>query len=127
MLVIVTYAIYLSISAALTFWVGRTLFKNGRVFLVDIFRDNHALADSVNRLLLVGFYLINFGYVVLTLSLSREIATVRAGVEALSVKVGLVLLVLGLMHFGNLYVLSRIRRRVALERPPVLPESACAG
>ena len=84
MLVIITYMVYLAVSVALTVWVGRALFNNGRVFLVDIFRGNEALASSVNQLLLVGFYLVNLGYVVLTLATSGEIATARVAIEKLS-------------------------------------------
>ena len=72
---ITTYLLYLAISIALTVWVGRTLFKNGRVFLVDVFHGNESLADSVNHLLVVGFYLINFGYVSLALKLGYDVAT----------------------------------------------------
>lgn len=106
-----TYFIYIAISVALTIWVAHTLHKNGRIFLVDVFHGNEALADSVNHLLVVGFYLINFGYVSLALKLGYDLETMREGVEALSWKVGLVLVVLGAMHFFNLYVFSRIRRR----------------
>lgn len=74
---ITTYLLYLAISIALTIWVGRTLFKNGRVFLVDVFHGNESLADSVNHLLVVGFYLINFGYVSLALKLGYDVATAR--------------------------------------------------
>src|SRR5215207_2533329 len=106
-----TYLIYLALSIALTIWVAQTLHKNGRIFLVDVFHGNEALADSVNHLLVVGFYLINFGYVTLALKIGYDVETARAGIEALSWKVGLVLIVLGMMHFFNLYVFSRIRRR----------------
>ncbi len=58
---IVSYLIYIPVTVAITIWVASTLFKNGRVFLVDIFHGNDLLADSVNKLLLVGFYLINIG------------------------------------------------------------------
>jgi hypothetical protein len=109
--VVVTYITYLGISIALTIWVAQTLSKNGRIFLVDVFRGNEALADSVNHLLVVGFYLINFGYVSLALKLSENLESAREGIEALSWKVGLVLVVLGGMHFFNLFVFSRIRRR----------------
>lgn len=121
---ITTYLLYLAISIALTIWVGRTLFKNGRVFLVDVFHGNEALADSVNHLLVVGFYLINFGYVSLALKLGYDVATAREGIEALSVKVGWVLLVLGAMHFFNLLIFSRMRRRASLVNgpPPVPPD-----
>ena len=115
--IVVTYLAYLCVSVALTVWVAQTLHKNGRIFLVDVFQGNEALADSVNHLLVVGFYLINFGYVTLALRIGYDVETARAGIEALSWKVGLVLLVLGVMHFGNLYVFSRIRSRAVWRRP----------
>ena len=120
---VVTYLIYLALSVALTVWVGRTLHKNGRVFLVDVFKDD-TLADSVNHLLLVGFYLINFGYVTMNLEMQRVVVDAKQAIEALSTKVGWVLLVLGGMHFLNLYVFSRMRRRARLESapPPVEPD-----
>src|ERR1700686_2818429 len=101
---IATYLIYLAISIALTIWVAHTLHKNGRIFLVDVFHGNEPLADSVNHLLVVGFYLINLGYVSLALELGYENATHKEGMEAPSVKVGMVLLVLGGMHFFNLLI-----------------------
>ncbi|MFN2513642.1 MAG: hypothetical protein ABR568_19755 [Pyrinomonadaceae bacterium] len=121
---ITTYLIYLAVSIALTVWVARTLHKNGRVFLVDVFHGDEALADSVNHLLVVGFYLINFGYVSLALKLGYDVATPQEGIEALSVKVGMVLLVLGAMHFFNLFIFSRMRRRASLVNgaPPVPPD-----
>lgn len=118
------YLIYLAISVALTIWVARTLHQNGRVFLVDVFHGNESLADSVNHLLVVGFYLINLGYVSLALELGYEVESMQGAIEALSWKVGTVLVVLGGMHFFNLYVFSRIRRRgvLAYAPPPVLPD-----
>lgn len=122
--VVLTYAVYLLLSIGLTVWVARTLHKNGRVFLVDVFHGNESLAESVNHLLVVGFYLINFGYVTLALKLGYDVVSAQQAIEALSGKVGMVLVVLGAMHFFNLYVFSRIRRRGALmdAPPPVLPD-----
>ena len=119
-----TYLVYLAISIALTIWVARTLHKNGRVFLVDVFHGNEALADSVNHLLVVGFYLINFGYVSMALKLSEAVNSAQGGIEALSVKVGMVLIVLGGMHLFNLFIFSRMRRRASLVNgpPPVAPD-----
>jgi hypothetical protein len=126
-IVISTYLVYLAISIALTIWVAHTLHKNGRIFLVDVFHGNEALADSVNHLLVVGFYLINMGYVTMALKLGYAINSAQEGIEALSVKVGMVLIVLGGMHFFNLFVFSRMRRRsVAHNHPPVGPDSFTA-
>ena len=110
-IIVFTYLVYLCISVALTVWVAHTLHKNGRIFLVDVFSGNEGLADSVNHLLVVGFYLINFGFVSFALRIGYEVTTVRESIEALSDKVGLVLVVLGVMHFTSLYIFSRIRRR----------------
>jgi len=110
-IVVSTYLVYLAISIGLTVWVAHTLHKNGRIFLVDVFHGNEALADSVNHLLVVGFYLINLGYVSMALKLGYALNSAQEGIEALSVKIGMVLIVLGGMHFFNLFVFSRMRRR----------------
>ena len=123
MYVVGCYAVYLAISLAVTIWVAHTLHKNGRVFLVDAFRGNEALADSVNHLLVVGFYLINLGYVALYLRASGSVDSVRQAIEVVSDKVGIVLLVLGAMHFFNLFVFSRLRKRSELDRSPTLPNA----
>jgi len=106
-----TYIIYLVISVAMTVWVAQTLFKHGRIFLVETFSGKEDLADSVNHLLVVGFYLINIGYVTLALKYGSKPADMVGAIEVLSTKVGLVLLVLGFMHFFNLAVFSKMRRR----------------
>jgi hypothetical protein len=112
-IIVGTYAFYIALSICLTVWVARTLHKNGRVFLVEVFHGDEKIADSVNHLLVVGFYLINLGYVTLALKIGDQINSVQEGIEALSWKIGLVLLVLGGMHFFNLFVFSRIHRRPA--------------
>jgi hypothetical protein len=94
-----------------TVWVAHTLHKNGRVFLVDAFHGNTALADSVNHLLVVGFYLINVVYVAVALKADANLTNLRGAIELVSDKIGVVLLVLGGIHFFNLLVISRMRQR----------------
>jgi hypothetical protein len=122
---VITYVLYLALSIGLTIWVARTLSHSGRVFLADVFHGSEKLADAVNHLLVVGFYLVNLGFVALYLKSGDSIDDARQVFEALSVKLGVVLLVLGVMHLGNVYALNRIRRRGLLEReqyPPVEPD-----
>jgi hypothetical protein len=120
----ISYVLYLAIALPLTIWVARTLFKNGRIFLVDCFRGNEPLADSVNRLLVVGFYLVNLGFVSLYLRVAEEVEEVRGIFETLSAKLGVVLLALGAMHFFNLLVFTKLRKRGAWDQaPPPLPHS----
>lgn len=105
-----TYIIYLTLSLAITVWVGRTLHKNGRVFLVENFEGREALADSINHLLLVGFYLLNLGFVSLALRYGGKPASAVEALEYLSTKVGLVIVVIGLMHFFNIKWLVAFRK-----------------
>jgi hypothetical protein len=126
---VIAYVIYLVVSIGLTVWVARTLSRNGRIFLADVLQGNEKLADAVNHLLVVGFYLVNLGFVALYLSGDDTIEDTRGIFEALSTKVGVVLLVLGAMHLANVYVLNRIRRRGVMEReqlPPVAPQGWAA-
>jgi hypothetical protein len=113
MIVETSYIAYLAMSIAITVWVAHALSKNGRVFLVDRFGDDEHLADSVNNMLVVGFYLINIGYVTLALRFGQEPASIKDAIEFLSTKIGLVLLVLGAMHFFNLFVISKWGKRTA--------------
>ncbi|MDK2970712.1 MAG: hypothetical protein PWP23_467 [Candidatus Sumerlaeota bacterium] len=116
MIVLWSHVIYLAISIAVTVFVGGVLFRNGRIFLVDAFHGNEPLADSVNRLLLVGFYLVNVGFVSMALRLGAKPETSVAALEHVTTKVGAVLLILGLMHFFNVFVFSRFRKS-SLNRP----------
>jgi len=120
-----SYLVYVLISLGVTIWVARTLYKNGRVFLVDAFRGNTELAGSVNHLLVVGFYLINLGYVSQALTTHQNVDSLRGSIELVSSKIGTIFLVLGAMHFFNLYVFSRLRRRGLehLEGPPLAPDT----
>jgi TRAP-type C4-dicarboxylate transport system permease large subunit len=118
MFIVYSYFIYLAISLTVTVWVARTLHRRGRVFLVDAFHGQEELADSVNHLMVVGFYLINVGYVAFALKTTENPSNLRQAIELVSDKLGLVLLVLGVMHFFNLFVFSRMRRRATHNRMP---------
>ncbi|HEY3003291.1 MAG TPA: hypothetical protein VGJ44_13165 [Kribbellaceae bacterium] len=113
---VVSYLLYLSIAVPLTWWVARTLSHNGRLFLVEVFQGNEELAGAVNRLLVVGFYLVNLGFVTLFVR-GHAVTGVQDMIERLSAKLGVVLLVLGVLHLFNVYVFGAIRRRSRFERP----------
>lgn len=106
------YALYLLITLAITIWVARTLSHNGEVFLIQCFGHDASLARSTNHLLVVGFYLVNIGFITLTLSLGNEPATMPQAIRFLSSKVGLAVLVLGAMHFFNMGAIAHFGRTV---------------
>ncbi|TDD29444.1 hypothetical protein E1218_04390 [Kribbella turkmenica] len=121
---VTTYLLYLVIAVPLTIWVARTLSHNGRIFLVDVFHGNEDFADAVNRLLVVGFYLVNLGFVTLFLRADKVVVDARGVFEQLSVKLGVVMLVLGGLHLANVWIFTKIRQRSQLQamtEPPVPP------
>lgn len=117
-----TYTLYLCLAIPLTIWVARTLHRHGRIFLVNCLRGDEEMADSINHLLVVGFYLVNIGFVALYLKIGRVVATTQDVFEALAGKLGFVLLVLGAMHFFNIYLFTRTRKKRELEQvaPPMV-------
>jgi hypothetical protein len=115
------YVVYLVASVLLTVWVGNSLFRNGRPFLVSVFQEA-GLADSVNRLLVVGFYLVNFGAAALLINAGGTPGSLADMVQETVTRIGVVLLVLGCMHFFNMFLFKMIRRplmkRAATAPPP---------
>jgi hypothetical protein len=118
----IVYAIYLAITVAMTVWVAQTLYRSGKLFLIDAFHGNVEMADAVNHLLRVGFYLVNLGFVALFLSVGYEPKDVVGAIEYISSKVGIVLIVLGVMHFFNMFNIGRMRRK-AIRHAELQPQT----
>ncbi|MEM7141975.1 MAG: hypothetical protein AAF548_13190 [Actinomycetota bacterium] len=115
-----SYLLYAIAAVVLTGVLARTLFRNGKVFLADVFEENEGMAEAVNHLLVVGFYMLNLGYAFIIFR-TEETATAIEATENLVTKLGILLLSLGVIHFVNIAVFWRMRRRnqVELELPPV--------
>lgn len=123
------YLVYLVASVLLTIWVGNSLFRNGRPFLVSVFQEQ-GLADSVNRLLVVGFYLVNLGAAALLINAGGAPGSVADMIQETVTRIGVVLLVLGFMHFSNMFVFHLIRRPLrqrAAPPPPYQPYQPVTG
>ena len=108
-----SFVAYINISVAITIWVARTLSSNGLVFLIEAFDGRQDLAESINHMLVVGFYLINVGYILLALRLGLRPVDAPSAIEFLSTHVGLALLVLGGMHFSLMFVITRYGYKAA--------------
>src|SRR5882762_7238002 len=117
---LVDYVVYLGASVALTVWVGNTLYRNGRLFLVSVFKET-GLADSVNHLLVVGFYLVNLGAAAILINAGGAPATFPDMIQETVTRIGVVLLVLGTMHFFNMFVLHMLRRPLRQRPAPPNP------
>jgi hypothetical protein len=113
----IVYLPYAIIAVTLTIWLARALSRHGKVFLHDVFPGRRELADAINQLLVIGFYLVNLGWALLLLQAGDARATDLAGaIELLTTRLGVLLLLLGLAHLTNLYVFHRVRRGSVGER-----------
>ncbi|MBX0333671.1 hypothetical protein K3G39_10520 [Pontibacter sp. HSC-14F20] len=110
-LTILAYSIYLPIGVFVTYWVGKNLYKNGRLYLQQIFQQNEQLIDPLNKVLLTGYYLLNVGYVFVLMVQQLPIYTYEQLIEVLSSRVGIILVSLGGIHLFNLTVLYLISRK----------------
>jgi hypothetical protein len=121
--VIAVYVMYAVVAVSLTAWLARTLFRNGTAFLHDVFEDRPKLADAVNRLLVVGFYMLNLGYALYILRASRGLDAFGA-MQFLVNRLALLLVTLAVLHFLNVFVFWRIRtrREQRVLPPPVAPQ-----
>jgi hypothetical protein len=104
------YLIYLPVVITLTWYVAHTLFKNGKIFMLDIFHGKTDIAFSTNRLFETGFYLLNLGFALVVMEIATEILDSRSLMEILSTKIGGFSIYLGVMLFLNLYLFFRGRR-----------------
>lgn len=120
---VAVYSAYGLVSVGLTVGLARTLFRNGAVFLESVFKDDPKMAEAVNKLLVVGFYLLNFGYACLLMKSERAVDAIHA-IEILASKLGYLLLSLGVIHFGNIYLFHKMRQRAQMPvmPPPIAPQ-----
>lgn len=110
---VIVYALYLAIALGITMWVAHTLSSVGVIFLIKCFGHDELLARSTNHLLVVGFYLVNIGFIALTLAASEEPVGLAESIRFLAAKVGVTVLVLGAMHFFNMHIIARFGRKVS--------------
>lgn len=109
--ILIGYAVYLPIVFLLTFYVSKTLFRNGRTFMLDIFKGREEIAFATNKLFETGFYLLNIGFALMILELNLYEDTYQNLIEDLSYKIGGFSIYLGIMLFFNLYLFFRGKRK----------------
>ncbi|MEM7789816.1 MAG: hypothetical protein AAF546_00310 [Verrucomicrobiota bacterium] len=110
-----TYAVYTFVTVLMTVWVAQTLYKAGQIFLVEAFNGSNEMASAVNHLLRVGFYLVNLGFVLMFLRYGTKPQSFIEAIEYVATKIGIVLIVLGLMHFFNMFNFDKMRKKGRLK------------
>ncbi|ARV09236.1 hypothetical protein BTO05_06110 [Winogradskyella sp. PC-19] len=113
--IIIGYIIYLPIVISLTIYISKMLFKNGKLFMIDIFKGKEDIAIATNKLFEIGFYLINIGFALYIMKIygynhNYDISN-QTLMEILSKKIGGFTIYLGVMLFFNLFLFFRGRKK----------------
>ncbi|WKW46157.1 hypothetical protein P3875_10255 [Myroides sp. JBRI-B21084] len=109
--ILIGYAVYVPIALYLTYYVSKTLFKNSKIYMLDIFKGREEIAFATNKLFETGFYLLNIGFALLILQMNLYNNSYQLLIEKLSYKIGAFSIYLGLMLFLNLYFFFRGKRK----------------
>lgn len=120
--ILIGYAVYLPIALLLTLYVSRTLFRNSKIYMLDIFKGREEIAFATNKLFETGFYLLNIGFALMVLKINLYNNNYQELVEALSYKIGSFSIYLGLMLFINLYFFFRGKRKAKEGFKPLTPQ-----
>ena len=107
---LLAYFVYLPVVILLTWYVAHTLFKNSKIFMLDIFNGKTDIALSTNKLFETGFYLLNLGFALTIMEIADTIYDGRDMLEILSTRIGGFSIYLGIMLFFNLYLFFRGRK-----------------
>lgn len=105
------YIIYLFLTYLITVRVGFVFYRNGRVFILNLLNNDVSITDAINRILLIGYYLVNLGYAALMISTWDTIASWSELLSSITVMTGKIVLTLAVMHYFNMFVIYLISKR----------------
>ena len=111
--ILIGYAIYLPIALFLTYYVSKTLFKNSKIYMLDIFKGREEIANATNKLFETGFYLLNLGFALMILEIYLYKDSYQELIEKLSYKIGGFSIYLAIMLFLNLFFFFRGKRKAS--------------
>ncbi|MDB5251707.1 MAG: hypothetical protein JWP27_876 [Flaviaesturariibacter sp.] len=109
---LIANALYLFLTYLVTVNVGFRFYRNGRVYLLFLLHGDAALTDSINRILLTGYYLLNLGYAAVRLRSWPTVTGWLSVLETVASRTGGILLTLATIHFINMGVLYLYSRRL---------------
>jgi hypothetical protein len=112
---IIAYIIFLGLISFITFKVGWIFYKNGEVYLKMLFPKDQHLIQPINRLMLIGYYLLNIGYAAVSLHFWEPVVNLLDVFSAVSTYSAIIILFLAIMHYFNMFwmlIYAKHRNRI---------------
>ena len=109
---IIGYLIYLSLTSIIIIKVGKLCYDNGNIFVSQLIPNHEELCHQINKMLLIGYYLLNLGYCAMTIISWEKIQTINQLIEIIATKSALIILTIGFMHYINIILLTKYIKKL---------------
>jgi hypothetical protein len=109
---IIGYLIYLSLTSVIIIKVGKLCYDNGNIFVSQLIPNHEALCLQTNKMLLIGYYLLNLGYCAITIISWEKIQTSNQLIEIIATKSAIIILTIGFMHYINIILLTKYIKKL---------------
>ncbi len=104
---VIAYSIYLLITIVIIVHVGKVCYRNGNVYVAELIPDHLDLCHTTNKILLLGYYLMNIGYCAMTLISWQKIIGLTQMIEIIALKTSCIIALIAVMHYLNIYLLTK--------------------
>lgn len=109
---IAAYGFFLTVAIYIIIVVGKTCYKNGNVYVMELLHGHQDLCLRINRVLLAGYYLLNIGYAATTLASWEKVITASQFVEFIAVKTALIIAIIAVLHYLNIFILTKYAHKL---------------
>jgi hypothetical protein len=109
---IIGYLIYLSLTSVIIIKVGKLCYDNGNIFVSQLIPNHEELCHQINKMLLMGYYLMNLGYCAMTIISWEKIQSINQLIEIIATKSAIIILTIGIMHYINIILLTKYIKKL---------------
>lgn len=113
---IIAYSIYGVLMSIVIIRVGTICYRNGNVFVASLMPDNLELCTYINKVLLVGYYLVNLGYSVYMISTWTAITSPHDVISNIASHAGQIIMLLAALHYINIAGLQLLFNKQSLSK-----------
>ncbi|MES2484789.1 MAG: hypothetical protein V4581_02420 [Bacteroidota bacterium] len=109
---LIAYGLFFSITAYIIVVVGQICYRNGNIYVREFIPGHEDLCQRINKILLMGYYLVNIGYTATTLISWQAITSAPNLVETLAYRTSTIILILSALHYLNLFIITNYVKKL---------------
>lgn len=102
---VAAYIVYLILTIFIIVYVGKLFYRNGRIFILALLKDDAGMTDYLNNILLIAYYLFNIGYAFVKLRFWTKIVNFEMLIASISSNMGILIFILAFTHYMNMLLI----------------------